>query len=49
MESNHISEQSAHDTPRELTLVDVARVIGARWKTILAIVVAAVLIALAWS
>jgi hypothetical protein len=35
--------------PRELTLVDVARVIGARWKTILGIVVGVVVIALAWS
>ena len=49
MEPNHLSEQSAHDTPRELTLVDVARVIGVRWKTILGIVVGVVVIALAWS
>lgn len=49
VEPDHLSEQSAHDTTHELTLVDVARVIVARWKTILGIVVGVVVITLVWS
>ena len=49
MEPTHLPEQSAYSTPHELTLVDVARVIGVRWKMILGIVAGVVLVALAWS
>ena len=49
MDPKLLSEQSPHDAPHELTLVDVARVIGIHWKMIIAIVILVVLIALAWS
>ena len=49
MEPAHLSDPSQGDSAHELSLVDVARVVGARWKTIVAIVLGVIVIALAWS